>query len=736
MKKIYIATTEEDAKKGHFKIGETGRDTSDRAKELNTGTPDKVIMIWECNSVLRDKAAHEYLKRHGYYNVSGEWYGEFKSKEEVITVMNRFISESPEDTRVKYNARFYQNLTKNKFLEKYESELKFGYDKIDFGLEFGQRFGKTIWQIDILHTLFKIYNIKLCVLPSYVLTTLSSFEKDLNSFNTYSSEFILVNIDDNLESIIKDNYGKKLIVVQMSLHSEDYMSKLNCIAKLPSKDKISIIDEADFGAHTRNSREKIDYLDCHLNLYMSGTAIDRATYPLSNLRDNVLRFSYTEILMVKNGVHPIQLSLSHDELEKSKKTSEDIVIPRFFKLSLGNVINNFNEVPDEYKTDWNKLFADVDKSKPILSNLIKSLFGEYNGKLTYLVDLDTSELCPKNVTMIFAGTPNKTQQKKFSKLVQETLGPKYIVVLINSDETSNRKVEDKVKIVIARAIREGKKVVLISKDMASRSFSIPEIDTNMLLYDRGSYAANGQKIARVFTSGKTYYGDKKIYGDIISLSLDPNRVNINPIDEYIVYESEKVQVNELSDGINRVLRSINIFVNDNGMLEPIIIDEYVDKLISSSTLIRIGVEGVKVDCVINDTELIKLLTGVEVNKKNNEERIEGIDSSKVIRTEGEKVKNGKTNSKVVEDLKQKIKEVLSNIVESVIEITEINNCESNNIIETLDMIYEKGLCEEVIHEVGVNSQTVKNIILTGALSEKLLNTIITSYNKEENLISL
>jgi hypothetical protein len=48
------------------------------------------------------------------------------------------------------------------------------------------------------------------------------------------------------------------------------------------------------------------------------------------------------------------------------------------------------------------------------------------------------------------------------------------------------------------------------------------------------------------------------------------------------------------------------------------------------------------------------------------------------------------------------------------------------------MIDEKGYCEEVVFEVGLDCQTVKKIILSGALSEKLLNTIITCYNKEEN----
>ena len=84
----------------------------------------------------------------------------------------------------------------------------------------------------------------------------------------------------------------------------------------------------------------------------------------------------------------------------------------------------------------------------------------------------------------------------------------------------------------------------------------------------------------------------------------------------------QVQVNELSDGIHRVLRSVNIFVNEKGMMEPIVSDEYADKLISSSALIRVGMETVKVDSVINDSELVKLLTGVEVNNQTEEERIE------------------------------------------------------------------------------------------------------------------
>ena len=55
----------------------------------------------------------------------------------------------------------------------------------------------------------------------------------------------------------------------------------------------------------------------------------------------------------------------------------------------------------------------------------------------------------------------------------------------------------------------------------------------------------------------------------------------------------------------------------------------------------------------------------------------------------------------------------------------------DDIIETLDMIQSKGYCDELIFEVGVDCETVKKVILMGGISRKLLNTIISSYNRQE-----
>jgi hypothetical protein len=428
--------------------------------------------------------------------------------------------------------------------------------------------------------------------------------------------------------------------------------------------------------------------------------------------------------------HIKQLIRQKYTLSQTKESVKDIVRPRFMRLSLGGVVETFNAIPEEYRTDWSKLLKDVKTSKNVLSNLVKGLFGVHGVRLTYIMELMTKD-AEKDVTMVFASTPDKKQQSLLVDLFREVLGPQYIVELINSDETSNREVEEQAEKTIANAKETGKKVVFVSKDMASRSFSISEIDTVILMFDRGSYSTITQKVARVLTHGNTYNGSPKTHGNIISLSLDPNREDVSPIDEYIVYEAEKVQVNDLNEGIQRVLKSMDIFTNDNGDIEPIEVDVYADRLINSSTLIKLGCETSKVDKVIVDSTLVNMLLGTEVPEVIKE-KLMGINSSKVKRTKDEpQTKEEKELENKVEDIRIKIKKVLDNIVENVVEISEINNCESDDIIDTLTMIDNKGYCNEVIHEVGVNCEMVKQIIMMGGLSYKLLNTIISSYNKEK-----
>jgi hypothetical protein len=140
-----------------------------------------------------------------------------------------------------------------------------------------------------------------------------------------------------------------------------------------------------------------------------------------------------------------------------------------------------------------------------------------------------------------------------------------------------------------------------------------------------------------------------------------------------------------------------------------------------------------------DDDMITLLTGIEIHKGEKEggDRLDGIDSSEVKKTIDKLKKESKKpltddEFKQLISIREKIKEHMENIVDNIVEISEINNCESDDIMECLDMIKEKGFDEEVRFEVDLDCDTVKKIIKMGGVSHKLLNTIITSYNKEES----
>ena len=306
MNKLYIYTTESDREKGRYKFGQTLRDVEVRKNEQQTGNSEGLETIFEIESDFTDHYVHNKLLDFGYSKVGkggNEWFSGFESDDEAIATIGKILLESKSTIRLDYTPRFYQEYVKLLFIDKFDN--KKNLDKLVFALELAPRFGKTLWSLDLIKTL-KTEGYKLCLLPAYVLTALSSFEKEFYSFNGFSDDMIFIRKGDDVLSIFNEWYGKKLIILPVSLHSEDYKNEYSFIKELPKGDKMSIIDEADFGCHRKNSQEFINFLDCHLDIYITGTAIERVISPLDNIEDNIIRWSYTDMLMVKNGEHPLQ----------------------------------------------------------------------------------------------------------------------------------------------------------------------------------------------------------------------------------------------------------------------------------------------------------------------------------------------------------------------------------------------------------------------------------------------
>ena len=310
MKRIlYIYTTESDRRLGRYKFGQTKREAKQRVKEQDsTSNSEPLILVFSIESYLTDHQVHDMLELEGKKRTrdNREWFESFQDDEEAIYFLNLIISKSDNDTRPSYVPRFYQDVVKMIFEDKM-SKLDLG--KKEFALELAPRFGKTIFTIDLIDTLFNEYGYKICFLPAYVLTALSSFKKEFYRFNGYSDKMVYVDNINNLEGAIQEHYGKKMIIIEVSLHTEDYQRKLSIVKSLPHVEKCSFIDEADFGTWKKNQQDFIKFLGCQLDVYMTGTAIDKVVSVLDYVGDNIIRWSYTDMLMTQEGVHPFQQEL-------------------------------------------------------------------------------------------------------------------------------------------------------------------------------------------------------------------------------------------------------------------------------------------------------------------------------------------------------------------------------------------------------------------------------------------
>ena len=303
---LYIYTTESDRQRGQYKFGETIREAESRVKDQQTGNSEELVIVDKISSDYSDHYVHDQLLQLGYSRVGKggrEWFKGFTSDDEAVATLAKITSDSQNLDLMEYVPRFYQDYIKMVF--EYKLKNSFG-GKNEFALELAPRFGKTLWTLDVMKTLFLNYGYKVSLLPAFILTALSSFEKEFYLFNGFKDSIVFVRQGEDIQKVFNEYYGKKMIILPISLHTEDYIQKYDFLNKLDMVEKVSFIDEADFGCRRDNSQNFIKYLNCGLDVYMTGTAIERVVSPLDNVGDNIIRWSYTDMLMVQNGEHPIQ----------------------------------------------------------------------------------------------------------------------------------------------------------------------------------------------------------------------------------------------------------------------------------------------------------------------------------------------------------------------------------------------------------------------------------------------
>ena len=255
-----------------------------------------------------ENAVHAGIEQRGFDRLvrkfegkegSTEWF-EFPevTEGEVISLVKSLVEEETGfATGQEFRPRVYQAYVKGLLLDQLSQGKKV------IGAELAARFGKTLWTLDAFNTMSEEFDFQYLILPAYVLTAHSSFQKELRKFKNFDDMVFISDKDSDFEEKVRANAHKRLVIAT-SLHTpEDSLFKLECIAELPKEKKVAFIDEADFGAHTESSKTRIDLLDVGVKVLMTGTAIERAV--AGQNVDAILKWSYMDMLLLKDNNHPI-----------------------------------------------------------------------------------------------------------------------------------------------------------------------------------------------------------------------------------------------------------------------------------------------------------------------------------------------------------------------------------------------------------------------------------------------
>lgn len=160
------------------------------------------------------------------------------------------------------------------------------------------RFGKTIWG----GALARETGAQVTIIASYVQTVMSSFKKDLTSYEQFRDFVIVDTKDTDYEAQLKaglDAHKQVIALISMCKGSKRH-ERVEHLFGLPGN-KLVLIDEADFGAHKdgqtmpfKNGRAEDDIV-----ILMTGTNGDRAASTWDV--DHYLSTVYPELIMEKHA---------------------------------------------------------------------------------------------------------------------------------------------------------------------------------------------------------------------------------------------------------------------------------------------------------------------------------------------------------------------------------------------------------------------------------------------------
>ena len=458
---IYVYSMPNDISKiGQVKVGDTleRRGIDARLKEQSNATAAEIKLHFTTKAVtkdgtsFRDYDVHRELKKMGIERVSDK-HEWFRCSPEDVKEAIKNITKFNDVNKV-ITLRPHQKLTLKQMIDA---------DTKNYLLNLAPRFGKTYLILEFAKEISKKYDNVYLVVASKNLSSNASFTSSYN------------------------NSGYNFRLLESSLFKTDD-SISNNLDEIPKDSNIILVtDEADLASHTKKSLAKLEKIKSTLNIIkqisMSGTGIYKADKLIKNETDvTKIYVNYTDLLANSDNI--------------VRRNFLNVKIDMKIDSELLNIQQSFSD-----SRTYNKLI-----------NYVDSL-------LNTNINIGLKE--DSNTSMIFINTETNKNLQDFTKEYKLQHPEKYVITLTGSSEDkfrhNNKIAENNVKHYIRKNKRNGtnKKIVIFSRQMSSRSFSIPEIDTVILFKDGLLSNSDYQKLSRGLTQNSS---NTKISSNIIRVS--------------------------------------------------------------------------------------------------------------------------------------------------------------------------------------------------------------------------
>lgn len=548
--------------------------------------------------------------------------------------------------------------------------LEIAAGKRTFLAELCARYGKTL----LAGILSKETGAYITIVASYVLSSFSSFAKDLSSFEQFRKHVIIDSKSKTYQADITDALadGRQIVVFMSMCGGGKRQERLDFLFNLPYN-RLIFIDEADYGAHTKNqadpfvaARKPNDVV-----ILMTGTNGDRASG--SWKIDHYLSKTYPELVMVRRGVvfGSPRLQLKHFAVDTSRH--QKIPPVEFYQMNLSSLVQYTRKFHPDLFIDgeldqlpsWSKFAKNPNRAQGFFTNMLQAVFlGKHNADELNVSFQTNGKLNKHRVAMMFLPGSMKNEALGDTLQIAQLALPGWKIIeisgqaIINGRKMTNALAEDAVRREIDEAEVNRRPVLIISRGMAQRSFSIGEISELYLCYDGGDAGATTQKISRALTA----YDEMKV-GRIFSLSFDPNRDD--KFDCSLIEAAQnysKTSGTELPDALRKVLGTLDIFsCREDGSVK-IDLDTYLSQVLERNSLSRMV--GAQADMnLLSDADIRDLAEG-----EGTYERLEKTEASEKGKTHKDQAKKNTRDSrendeKTTEDLRKRARETLIAIVE-------------------------------------------------------------------------